>query len=373
MLLYINGNYPHHSLHRELVTKLAEMGHEITVMVPMKGTNLDGKFHCDHPNVRIVYSDCLRTSDRVFFLPKIRRIAREIEKQVDLKKVDCILAGTVYSDGGVAYLIYKEYGIPFSVAVRETDVTYQMRWRPYLNGFIKRLLGKASKVIFLSPAYKPLLDRFESDHSKYTVIPNAVRDEWFCESRKKRELHSPLALIFVGEISARKNVGTVIKTVAKLNQRGIPTVFHIVGSGDEESLCAKLAAKLGIADRVFFHGWQNSYDKIRAFYEQADIFVMLSHRETFGTVYIEALSQGLPVIFTKGQGIDGYFEDGSVGFACDPTDIPGIINAIQRIAACYPSVSKRCIMESERFRWSEVARQYDGVISETRGIFQNVD
>lgn len=367
MLLYINGNYPHHSLHRELVSKLADMGHEIVVFVPMKGKDLEGKYRCDHPKVSVIYSDCLRTADRIFFLAKIRRLAREIEKQVDLKRVDCILAGTVYSDGGVAYLLHKKHGIPFSVAVRETDVTYQMRWRPYLDGFVKRLLSKASKVIFLSPAYKPFLDRFGADRSKYAVIPNAVHDDWFRGPREKRKMHSPLSLIFVGEISARKNVGAVIETVTELNRRGTPAVFHIVGSGDEESACARLAEKLGVADRVFFHGWQNGRDKIRAFYDQADIFVMLSHRETFGTVYIEALTQGLPVIFTRNQGIDGYFEEGSVGYACDPFDISGIADAVQRIASAFPAVSERCTAASERFQWREVVRLYDGVISETRG------
>ena len=367
MLLYINGNYPHHSLHRELVSKLADMGHEIVVFVPTKGKDLEGKYRCDHPKVSVIYSDCLRTADRIFFLAKIRRIAQEIEKLKKKKKVDCILAGTVYSDGGVAYLLHKKHGIPFSVAVRETDVTYQMRWRPYLNGFITRLLGRASKVIFLSPAYKPFLDRFGTDCAKYVVIPNAVHDDWFQGPRAERGMHSPLSLIFVGEISARKNVGVVIETVAELNRRGIPTVFHIVGSGAEENACVILAEKLGMANRVFFHGWQNGREKIRAFYDQADIFVMLSHRETFGTVYIEALSQGLPVIFTKGQGIDGYFEEGSVGYGCNPADISKVADAVQHITTIYPTVSKRCVLESRRFQWSEVALLYDSVISETRG------
>ena len=35
---------------------------------------------------------------------------------------------------------------------------------------------------------------------------------------------------------------------------------------------------------------------------------MASFKETFGLVYFESMSQGTPLIFTKGQGIDGYFE-----------------------------------------------------------------
>ena len=50
----------------------------------MKGKDLDGKYRCDHPKVSVIYSDCLRTADRIFFLAKIRRLAREIEKQETL-------------------------------------------------------------------------------------------------------------------------------------------------------------------------------------------------------------------------------------------------------------------------------------------------
>ena len=366
MVLYINGNYPHHSLHGELVSKLADLGNDITVFVPMRGRELEGKYRCDHPGVEVIYCDCLRSLDRVFFIHKIRKIAREIEKRIDLKQINCILAGTVYSDGGVAYLLHRKYGIPFSVAARETDVTYQMKWRPYLNGFVKHLLGRASKLVFLSPAYKKYFDRFDSNQDKCVIIPNAVNDYWFQESQGERRIHNPASLIFVGEISKRKNVGTAIMAVAELKNSGFLTVFHIVGSGDEEENCRALAKRLGVENQVFFHGWQNDKEKIKEFYDQADIFVMPSHRETFGTVYVEALSQGLPIIYTKGQGIDGYFEQGEVGYSCDPNDKRDIKEAIIHIIDNYESISGMCISASKRFQWKEVSSQYNDVINSMR-------
>ena len=151
-----------------------------------------------------------------------------------------------------------------------------------------------------------------------------------------------------------------------LNQMNIPTVFHIVGSGNKEKACINLAEQLGVSDRVFFHGWQNGKEKIRAFYDQADIFIMPSLRETFGTVYIEALSQGLPVLYTKGQGIDGYFEEGSVGYGCDPVDVSDAVDKVIRIANSYTSMSKQCIMASRQFCWEIVANQYNDVINTMR-------
>ncbi len=366
MVLYINGNYPYHSLHGELVSKLCDLGKEITVYVPIKGKELDGKYLCQHYKSKIIYEDYLSTLDRIFFVTKVKRIARRIEETVDISKVDCILAGTVYSDGAVAYLLHKKFNIPFAVAVRETDVTYQMKWRPYLNGFIKRLLNAATKVIFLSPAYIRFLEKFGCTHEKYITIPNAVNDYWFQNQPDSRSIHDPVSLIYVGEISKRKNVETTIRVVAELRKQGISSVLHIVGSGDEEQNCKLLAGKLEVTNQVYFHGWQNGKEKIKEFYDQADIFVMPSFRETFGTVYIEALSQGLPVIYTKGQGIDGYFEDGEVGYGCDPNDIQGIAEKIILIMSKYRTESDACINKAKNFEWDVVARQYYDVLCDTK-------
>lgn len=366
MVLYINGNYPHHSLHGELVSKLADLGNIITVFIPVNGTDLFGKYDVERPEVRIVYCDVLKRLDRLFFISKIHRIVKAVENEVDMSKVECILAGTVYSDGAVAYLLHKKYHIPFSVAVRETDVTYQMKWRPYLNGFVKNLLHEASKVLFLSPAYQEYLEKFNCNHEKYVIVPNAVNDYWFQNSSCDRKLHDPVSLIYVGEISKRKNVETTISAVAELKKRGVSAEFHVVGSGGEEDNCKALAENLGVINHIHFHGWQTGMDKIKSFYDQSDIFVMPSYKETFGTVYIEAMTQGLPVIYTKGQGIDGYFEQGSVGYACEANNVNDIADAIVNIVTRFNEFSKRSVDCSDLFQWRKVADSYNDIFCSMR-------
>ena len=39
---------------------------------------------------------------------------------------------------------------------------------------------------------------------------------------------------------------------------------------------------------------------------------MPSKYETFGLVYPEAMSRGIPIVYTKNQGFDKYFEDGEI-------------------------------------------------------------
>ena len=366
MVLYINGNYPYHSLHRELVSKLADKGNDIVVYVPLRGKECFGKYILDTVHVKIIYDDVLTIVDRAFFLQKVHKIAKKIENKVDIKKVDCILAGTVYSDGAVAYILAQKYNIPFSVTVRQTDVTYHMKWRPYLYVFIKNLLKSASNIIFISPTYKRFFEKFDLDFEKYAFIPNAVNDYWFENCLSKREKHSTLTLVFVGEITPLKNVKTILKVISFLKEKGIEILFNVVGNGVDEESCRKIARSLGIENQVIFHGWQNGKEKIKCFYDISDIFIMLSFRETFGTVYVEALSQGLPIVYTKDQGIDGYFENGIIGYACNPTDVDEVAQAVLKIYGNYEKISENCSEASKRFQWETVANQYNQVLNNMR-------
>lgn len=366
MVLYINGNYPHHSLHGELVTKLADLGHEICVYIPTRGSDLFGKYDHHKQGVELVYSDVLTLSDRVFFKEKIRKLVRDIEKKIDMAQIDCILAGTVYSDGIPAYLLSQKYGIPFSVVVRNTDINTHMKWRPYLDGLVKKVLSAASKVVCISPSYQVFFDKYEIDKDKFVCIPNAINDFWFCNGSDKRSVNKPLVLIYVGEITDNKNLKTSIRVVRELNTNNIDSELHVIGSGDKELECKQLASKLGINEKIHFHGWKNGLKEIKAYYDRADIFVMPSFKETFGTVYVEALSQGLPVIYTKGQGIDGYFPQGEIGYACEPTNVSEITVSIKRILENYNNISEKCVAESYIFRWDAVAKEYSTLIKSMR-------
>ena len=53
----------------------------------------------------------------------------------------------------------------------------------------------------------------------------------------------------------------------------------------------------------------------------ADCFVMVSSREAFGLVYLEAMAKGCIVIGTKGQGIEGIVKHGENGFLCKARDV----------------------------------------------------
>ena len=75
-------------------------------------------------------------------------------------------------------------------------------------------------------------------------------------------------------------------------------------------------------------------------------------------MYIEALSQGLPVVYSKGQGIDGYFSSGAFVEAIDPSSVESIARGI--LSAGNEVITKResCILHAQAFSWKNVSGKY---------------
>ena len=85
---------------------------------------------------------------------------------------------------------------------------------------------------------------------------------------------------------------------------------------------------------------------------------MPSFKESFGLVYAEALSQGLPVIYTKNEGFDGNFDDAYVGCSVNPHSIEDIMKKCETVILNYNEIRKNCITASKKFKWADISNRY---------------
>lgn len=96
---------------------------------------------------------------------------------------------------------------------------------------------------------------------------------------------------------------------------------------------------------------------------------MPSKFETFGLVYVEAMTQGTPVIYTRGQGFDGFFEEGTVGYSVDGEDILEMKERIFDIINNYSKISENCINFSNLFSEDEINKRYVSVYKDVLNFF----
>jgi glycosyltransferase involved in cell wall biosynthesis len=107
-------------------------------------------------------------------------------------------------------------------------------------------------------------------------------------------------LVTVGHLVARKRHADVIRALWLLRERLPDLRYLVVGDGPEREPLARLAAELGVADRVELAG-QLPHETALARARAAHVFVMPSIDEAFGVVYVEAMAAGLPAIGARGE------------------------------------------------------------------------
>jgi teichuronic acid biosynthesis glycosyltransferase TuaC len=109
-----------------------------------------------------------------------------------------------------------------------------------------------------------------------------------------------LSIVTVAHLVARKRHADVLRALAVLGQRHPTLRYSIVGEGPERVALEGLAARLGVAERVEFHGQLPPAQAIEQM-RRCTLFVMPSTEEAFGVAYVEAMAGGLPAIGCRGE------------------------------------------------------------------------
>lgn len=300
--------------------------------------------------------------DRIIYFRKQRDIYKKICKEFSINDFKIVHAHTLFSAGFSAYLLSKKYGLPYIVALRNTDVNVFFRYMFHLRNLGRSIMYEAQSIIFISPSYRDfVLDIYipngnrQKIFDKSFVIPNGI-DKFFLDNKffAKRKIDKNLIkLIYFGEISANKNIETTIKSCKLLLEKGFSVKFTIVG----EILDPKY--KTIFANYPFIDSYPKCpKEQIILHLRCSDIFVMPSVYETFGLVYAEAMSQGLPIIYSKGQGFDGQFENSVVGYAVNCYDFRDIAQKVIDLYSNYQQVSERCVSLVDKFNWLSIAKEY---------------
>ena len=110
----------------------------------------------------------------------------------------------------------------------------------------------------------------------------------------------PPVLVTVAHLIARKRHADVMRVLAVLAPRHPTLRYAIVGDGPERTALEGLASRLGVGDRVDFHG-QLPPDRAIEVARGCTLFVMPSTDEAFGVAYIEAMAGGVPAIGCRGE------------------------------------------------------------------------
>lgn len=123
-------------------------------------------------------------------------------------------------------------------------------------------------------------------------------------------------ILFVGRLTTEKHVDVTLRAIARI----VPALdvhFDIIGGGDQLKHLQQLTVRLGLQDRVTFHGRVDDGPLVEA-YRRASVFVISSIAELQSIATMEAMASGLPVIAANAVALPHLVHDGENGYLVEP-------------------------------------------------------
>jgi glycosyltransferase involved in cell wall biosynthesis len=159
---------------------------------------------------------------------------------------------------------------------------------------------------------------------------------------EQRPPNSGFTLLYAGRLAPVKNHGLLLNAFRAAHSVMPDLRLWMVGDGMERKKLEKLAAELGISEKVTFWGQQLD---VAPFFSAADAFIMSSEAEGLPISLLQGLSLGLPAIVTDVGGMAEAIQISRAGITVSATDPSEMVAAILRLAGS----------ESERRQFSTSA------------------
>lgn len=173
-------------------------------------------------------------------------------------------------------------------------------------------------------------------------------------------------VLFLGRVTLQKGPDYFLRVARRVREKNGKVMFVMSGSGDMQAQMMRLAAQLGIADRVLFTGFVSGAER-HEMYASADLFVMPSISEPFGITTLEAMSLGTPVLLSKQSGVSEAVQHVLKADFWDIEDMANKILAVVGYSGLGAALSKNAAKEAEALTWDRAAEKVDNLIA-TLGV-----
>lgn len=357
---------------RRLARGMSALGHEVHVICSSE--NGPNKLLVDDEGVRVhrlaslplLVHPPLRFASPVGMRRKLRELVADIGP-------DVLHAQDHFTIGRAAIRAAAECGIP----VVATNHFMPQNLTPYLPppcrplvtraawADFRRIYRVADQVTAPTPAAVALVRRHglrqpvepiscgvDIDTFHPPVAPGVVR--------RALGLPDVPTIGYVGRLDADKHVIEPIQALARLADLG-PAQLVVVGSGARRHVLEKVAADVGLTDRVHFLGFVPDA-QLPQVYAAFDAFCMPGIAELQSIATLEALATGLPVVLADAVALPHLVQQGANGFLYPPGDIEELARSL------------RTILTSDRRAMSAVSRRIaeDHAVSRTVASFDEI-
>ena len=347
----------------ELGIKLAEKGHEIhfiTSSVPfrLKKRYSNIYFHQVEVNQYAVFQ----------YPPYTLSLASKIAEVVKMEGLDIIHAhyAMPHAVCGILAKQMSSDGLKVVTTLHGTDITI-LGYDSSLQDMIKFAIEKSDAVTAVSQALVQetyeLIQPDQEIRTIYNFIDYPAPDRDITNvTNLKAELgihENEKIVIHVSNFRKVKRVPEIIDTFADAADK-IPSKLLLVGDGPEMSFVSKKIKTMGLQNKVILLGKQENLQEL---YSISDVCVLMSEKESFGLVLLEAMIHGVPCLGTDIGGIPEVIKNGVNGYVIELEDIKGaskrLLELLENDSLRKQMGDQAVQMIKEHFQTEYIVNQYE--------------
>lgn len=206
---------------------------------------------------------------------------------------------------------------------------------------------------------------------KMTYLPQHAEDI-YSEIVGQYEDNECIDFLFAGNIGKVQNVDCILRAAARMDA-ALPFLVHIVGDGSELASCRQEAQRLGVTEKVRFHG-RYPLEEMKGFYQMADCFLLTLRGGDFIGKTLPAKSQGYlsvgkPIIAAADEAVQEMVAESGCGTAVPAGDDAALAQAMEDVVLHFDRY-REMGMSGRRFYEAHYAR--DVFMQRLTGIFADI-
>lgn len=295
----------------------------------------------------------------------------------DIRGSDVVhIEGVFSTPTPISILFSKFFGKPVMLSPRgqlgewclKNGSKFKSLWlRIFIKPFVKIIIWHATS----EQEKDEILALFQS--ARVEVIPNGIHyDEYRnVEALTRYEAYKHVVpndkecdqvIVSMGRIQKVKGFDILIEAFVDVLSKYPNAILLVAGQDEgEKDFLEKMIIELGLVERVIFVGHVAGEEKIR-FLMNADIFVLPSHHENFGNVYLESLAAGTPIVASKNTPWK-IVEDRGCGRWVENSIAETSAAILDLLERDRDEMRYKSRLLAQEFAWSIIARKFRDIFS----------
>ncbi len=287
--------------------------------------------------------------------PRMRSLSRMIEAILAREAVRPVIATAhkLTVEGVVAHELRRRIGLPYVCCARGEVETKFFRFKPGLRRLFGEVIREAEAIYYVSAWFRRWIEERYPGHVRAaSLLPNFIASEIAPAFRPSRA--NALVTVMDLNVYRRKGLPELIQALALARKVNPALSLDVIGWSTPR-LAARAEALIrdaDLGDCVRLVGFVENAEVLRRLPDYAG-FVLPSRNETFGMAYVEALLSGVPILYGRETGIDGYLDGLDVGVAVRIGDVADLARGLLALAE-----RERLMRRAIRADYAELRRRF---------------